>query len=660
MPRRSRSHEIEAESRAAFQTALPSRWVVRPINNEYGIDDQVELFEGGLATGRTFLAQNKGTDEPDLAKALAVRLNLTTVSYAAEQDVPVLLVRYHTPTRTLYAKWFHAFDILLKRPDQKTVTYRLSDADKWTGETPERLAAEVERWRRLRLGDFSLPVTLCLEITSSVGRIPPVEAELAIKGEAARVSELLAIRSGAASADEIPIAIDEEVIHINRRGSRTLSVHHPNLDYDRTDTQRFVTDFFSAVGCWLGQVGEVAAAATLLTAYAANSSLIHDPELALRAASFFVRARNFDGLIGLIETLENRELPGDRPIADLLEMALASSPSMTPVEVERIERFFVARAEAGTAAGDIRRARVAYYNAGSLLRAQGLFRDAFAHYWTAVECDPSYYPSRRYFLEELGGILFQLGSFDHASDLYQRAIAMEFDPNLSALLGDALMFAGRYADARDAFERYLEGVTGEVDPEFALKWALLPRLSEIAGSTQDRRRPEAESLLADIADVDEEKVPALLVEAISLDALSPNALYNSGIRHAREGNSDEALDWFLLSGLCNAGDADAWAKAMALAVSIQDTAEGVEADTTEAEDAASALPYLIFRAAVNAANGPFIDRLREMWSHNAEFLRALADLVETVPPKSIKPPTIRLVGDGPDYENLFDSVIDDD
>ena len=49
MPNRPRSHQVSDESRRAFETALPGQWVPRVQQPDYGIDEEVEIFdEAGL------------------------------------------------------------------------------------------------------------------------------------------------------------------------------------------------------------------------------------------------------------------------------------------------------------------------------------------------------------------------------------------------------------------------------------------------------------------------------------------------------------------------------------------------------------------------------------------------------------------------------------
>jgi hypothetical protein len=82
MPIRPRSHTLETESRRAFGALLPSEWVNRSLESDYGIDEQVELFDKtGRASGLMFLAQLKATDARDLKSALKFPLKVETLRY---------------------------------------------------------------------------------------------------------------------------------------------------------------------------------------------------------------------------------------------------------------------------------------------------------------------------------------------------------------------------------------------------------------------------------------------------------------------------------------------------------------------------------------------------------------------------------------------------
>jgi uncharacterized heparinase superfamily protein len=74
VPKRHRTHQLEAESVLAIQNAIPSTWVYRIPEYDYGIDGEIEIFDDkGLATGKKFLVQLKATDEQNIKKALKFR-----------------------------------------------------------------------------------------------------------------------------------------------------------------------------------------------------------------------------------------------------------------------------------------------------------------------------------------------------------------------------------------------------------------------------------------------------------------------------------------------------------------------------------------------------------------------------------------------------------
>ena len=99
MPRRPRSHQLEEESRTNFRQSIPSSWVIQNADPDYGIDEQIEVFDkDGFASGLLFLVQLKGTDSQDAKQALSVPLPVETLKYYRRLDLPVMIVSYHAPS----------------------------------------------------------------------------------------------------------------------------------------------------------------------------------------------------------------------------------------------------------------------------------------------------------------------------------------------------------------------------------------------------------------------------------------------------------------------------------------------------------------------------------------------------------------------------------
>ena len=100
---RPRSHILETESRQAFEQALPAKWVVRTQDPDYGLDAQVQVFEGGRATTSFFFAQLKATDgvapkeeTPDH------RFSTDRLLHYVDCPLPVMLVLYDATSRRLF------------------------------------------------------------------------------------------------------------------------------------------------------------------------------------------------------------------------------------------------------------------------------------------------------------------------------------------------------------------------------------------------------------------------------------------------------------------------------------------------------------------------------------------------------------------------------
>lgn len=130
MPKRTRQHILETDSRNEFSQILPNNWIFRDITPDYGIDGIVEVFdETGNASGGIFLVQLKATDEKLLDKALSVVLKTDTGEYYKNIILPVLIVLFHSNTKTIYANFFDKKTEIPK--NQKTFTFNLSIYDSW-------------------------------------------------------------------------------------------------------------------------------------------------------------------------------------------------------------------------------------------------------------------------------------------------------------------------------------------------------------------------------------------------------------------------------------------------------------------------------------------------------------------------------------------------
>jgi hypothetical protein len=202
MPTRPRSHTLETESRRSFKALLPSEWVVRSLESDYGIDEQVEVFDkGGNATGLMFLAQLKATDTIDLKSALKVPFDTNILSYYRRLELPVLFVRFHSPTKKFYWSWFHEFKELAK-PGQRTLTLHLSATAVWNERTSEEIAVSLQMFRQLKSASCPHPIVFSLLLPEAeVSGTPSPMVRMALQDAVEPLSRVLRltdeVRSGA-------------------------------------------------------------------------------------------------------------------------------------------------------------------------------------------------------------------------------------------------------------------------------------------------------------------------------------------------------------------------------------------------------------------------------------------------------------------------------
>ncbi|MCU0405365.1 MAG: DUF4365 domain-containing protein [Ignavibacteriaceae bacterium] len=91
---RTRSHIIEDESRVEFKRILPESWVCRDKNIDYGIDNEVEIFDSnGNPTGKLFWVQLKATDSEDESIIRNITLTKSKLIQFKNYDISVLLAR---------------------------------------------------------------------------------------------------------------------------------------------------------------------------------------------------------------------------------------------------------------------------------------------------------------------------------------------------------------------------------------------------------------------------------------------------------------------------------------------------------------------------------------------------------------------------------------
>jgi tetratricopeptide (TPR) repeat protein len=503
---------------------------------DYGLDYTVEVFdEARHATPYSFHAQLKATDEPDLTKALnSVRFEREWAEHYWSLPLPVLIVRFHTPSEQLFARWFHAYNphVALRQEREtptKTIGFRFTGADARTEATSAELEAAVKAFMHFRSPEIELPLRFRASSEQGVDVLPNV---FALRAALAPVSEIALVETGPAGPDRPHITVGELSSTV-----ALADVASVTLDYAEDVSRDATTDaanIATAIALVLTRVGQSNLAAQIAAACASASTTILNYDVAFSLAQAFYRARRTMEALKLADAINARDDPDARFSAFLLQTAvLARGSRLTSDETQlaiEVSRESLGRSEArgdlGAAAGDA-------YNLGQALRRARDGADAIAAYRKAAELDPSY-EDRAYFNSELAGILFESGHFEESAERYGRALERGADPFIEALLADALLWSGHYDDAGDSLTRYLRNKERARDAEWRLKRRALVIIRETAGGWQDRQPDRASALIEPFdfesgEDWNPEEGLEAFVEALRVDACCAEAWFRLGL-----------------------------------------------------------------------------------------------------------------------------------
>ncbi len=549
MPTRPRSHQLEDISLAAFRALLPVAWVVRDKPKDYGVDLEVELFEGnGASTGFVFLVQVRGTD--NRAKADRLTLKVDQIKYFSSLDLPVLVARYCDAAAIWHVEW--SFNMGCGIPEQqKSFTHRFDATNQWTTGHPLRIRRSLEVLKALSTAPVRTRIGL--RVDGSALRVSQRYAfEAAIDDLVERASDTLFITTDPDQIVALDISGENLVLKIELDCVASATVHLAG--WDRQDLLRRLV-FAIILVCRVRDLNRIAAS---LAALAVAEKL----EPLSRRIAFQAATALAPNLTAAVEMAILGKLPEDHDHVYVGFIAfLLRTPATASDRLEAVTAFYAAAIEYAGKASELREASIRY-SLGNFLRVDGKFSQALFQFNRARHLRPLY-AETGYFLREVGSCLYNRGRFQWAYRLYQRAIDLDGSSQVEQLyLGDAALMAGLVAIARDAFKAASEGSDRLAMQIAMIKQGLALWLIELTDSTEIPRRQR------DAAEADRSDAAALENIVRHIDALDGHAHYNLGVIHAKATNWPSAISHFLAAAFrCNS-DHDAWANALISAWNI--------------------------------------------------------------------------------------------
>ena len=159
--KRPKSHQIAELAESAISDALEP-WVVEPIRKDYGKDLRVEVFnqssnsEEAKSTGAEFYIQIKSTNTNRSRDLSIFPIRVEHLEYWDSSALPVLLVRFHAPSRTLYSKWTVTIPI---KHGQETQRIQINPIP-WDDTIKDQLYKELLFLSDLKQGSLGFPLVI--------------------------------------------------------------------------------------------------------------------------------------------------------------------------------------------------------------------------------------------------------------------------------------------------------------------------------------------------------------------------------------------------------------------------------------------------------------------------------------------------------------------
>jgi tetratricopeptide (TPR) repeat protein len=456
MPQRPRSHVLEELSRTALRRVLPAEWIVTFVEQDYGIDARVEVFNDGLATGLAFWVQLKATDEPDLHKALRVSFEVTTLNYMSAQADPVLLVRLHAPSGELYVHWLHHDDVVLKTEAQKTFRISWAMSDRLDRAEADTLQDEVRRFRRFSsppVGALSVRLDLPADLEASRTVIT-----MLLTSVSASTGGLLTFTGDA--PHDITIKITANMLHVH------MSLASIRIETLTSSTPPQVAEnILVASAVCLARLGRPDVA-TSLVLDCPRAPLLGIEAVAERLAPAFGTAGRWRSASDLVLTYR-ADPEAQSHFATMLQLDTLFHAADIPADDARhIAGNLVLAAQGMEERGEAT-AGAAYYTAGNFLFCSVHdYPNALAAYESAARTRPDYL-EQSYYLAETAAAHFEVGHYEAAAQMYGLALAAGDGLNSLACKADCLSHAGQQNEALRLFEQYVDE-----DPEPAAHWRL--------------------------------------------------------------------------------------------------------------------------------------------------------------------------------------------
>jgi Domain of unknown function (DUF4365)/Anaphase-promoting complex, cyclosome, subunit 3 len=560
MAKRPRQHILETESENAFNTTLPSEWVINYQKTDYGIDAKVQIFENGESTPFFFFAQLKSTEEVKSNKTISCPFSNERLNEYREYPLPVLLVLFDFKSKRLFCKWIYEFFAELPIIKQNKLgndgKTNVKFKQKISKDFIQCLFEEVKEYYFLSgkvSEDFEeIRVTLELNLEEKTS----LEIEKEFRNWLRENKSFNFIKLGKFINPTFLITKVIEVPAITSV-SKKNKVAYPFFESqsDENFREHLLSSLKVVLADSLALSGRRNLALDIITEFFLDNTKTSSTSQFLFAQPYWaieyaVKNRNLEAF-EVANEIVGSENDSYAHILAFSSQFITLSTKLTQKKYKYFLEEAIRKAKKDKDKG------IQNYNLANNFRSTDSFRKAIIHYCKAAKLAPKYL-DKSYWWAEIAGCFFLLNKFRWAEHCYRKSIELgeQIVPS-KYLLGDCLLYQGKFEEASKELEVYLNNEKNPCANAILKKW-LADFLLKTFGNTRRNQTKSNELVENAIKLGNLEEAGKMYFESLKHDPLSDLAWYNYRVS---KGSSISQLNFhlWLASILTNPNDSISWA-----------------------------------------------------------------------------------------------------
>lgn len=560
MATRPREHVLEEESNKAFEFKIPSEWVIRPHQPDYGIDKEVQIFENGMSTPYIFFVQLKSTDKIKLGNYNpSFSFSTERLREYQQYPLPVLLILFDANKKKLFYKWTHDFFGELDSETERKLKTQKTLSVNFVKEIEENcsdiLAEEVKEYfyRSEKQPENSKEIKVKLDLNLNDNESKKIETEL--KEWLWQNKKLHFIKIGNfENADFLISGVTEwgaiTVISKSKRIAYPFIEDSQEIDF----VALLLSSLKIVIADSLAFSGRINTSLDIITQFFLDECLTNSTanfilEQHFWAFQYAQKNRSLEALEIADKLIETRNYK----FAYIFAFALNLNSLPQNINVKKYQEFLKKSVKF---AKENRDKGIQSYNLGNSLRGANSFRNAIIQFCKAAKYEPKYL-EKSYWWGEIAGCFFLLNKFRWAERCYRKSIELgEKSIQSRFLLADSLLFQGKFEEASKEFEIYLNETKVPFAQAVLKRW-LADFLLAKFGNTKRNPVKSQEFIEKAINLENVEEQGKAFYEALKQDPISDLAWYNFRVFEDTKLNLRDFETW-LASVITNPEDIFSW------------------------------------------------------------------------------------------------------